>query len=152
MYTCNLLHDVSQWMMQKCLLLTSLPSSVCKWKILLTPRHFDIRDLTILSFKYFVRMDRQKSTLYWTSGAGRAHSPSATLHRLQKSKMAARGPQKWSKKSFYEKRSRLRKKEKQAGAELCQAQGSLKLVRLWLTSGFANFAHESNFVALRLFL
>ena len=41
---------------------------------------------------------------------------------------------------------------KQAGAELCQAQGKLKLVWLWLTFGFANFAHEFNFGALLLFL
>ena len=40
----------------------------------------------------------------------------------------------------------------QAGAELCQAQGKLKLVWLWLTFGFANFAHEFNFGALLLFL
>ena len=43
-------------------------------------------------------------------------------------------------------------KSKQAGAELCQAQGKLKLVLLLLTFGFANFAHEFNFGALLLFL
>ena len=40
--------------------------------------------------------------------------------------------------------------EKQAGAELCQAQGKLKLVWLLLTFEFANFHHEFNFGALLL--
>ena len=44
------------------------------------------------------------------------------------------------------------KEPQQAGAELCQAQGKLKLVWLWLTLGFANFAHGFYFSALLLFL
>ena len=43
-------------------------------------------------------------------------------------------------------------KKKQAGAELCQAQGKFKLVWLWLALGFANLAQESNFGALLWFL
>ena len=43
-------------------------------------------------------------------------------------------------------------KKTQAGAELCEAQGKLKLVCLWLTFGFASLAHEFNFGALILFI